>query len=94
MFIFQIFSYNKMDPIFENGKYQVIKSWSGKVKTITSKDFHSVFGSGQYNIPEGALVFQSSNVDCFWSIGGAKYKKTCTLELLQLPGQNQFKINW
>ena len=64
-----------MDPIFENGKYQVIKSWSGKVKTITSKDFHSVFGSGQYNIPEGALVFQSSNVDCFWSIGGAKYKK-------------------
>ena len=51
------------------------KSWSGKVKTITSKDFQSVFGSGQYNIPEDATVFQSSDADCFWSIGGAKYKK-------------------
>ena len=64
-----------MDPIYEDGKYQIIKSWSGKVKTITSKDFVTTFGTGQFNIPEGATVFESNKADCCWSIGGAKYKK-------------------
>ena len=58
------------------------------MKTITSKDFLSVFGTGQYNIPEGATIFKSHNSESFWCIGGAKHTKpghwNCSNQLIQV----------
>ena len=64
-----------MGDFFHDSKYQVIQAWSGKVKTITSKDFLDVFGSGKYFPPEGATVFEANNSDVKWFIGGAKDSK-------------------
>ena len=64
-----------MEDFFHDSKYQVIQAWSGKVKTITSKDFLDIFGSGKYFPPEGATVFEANNSDVKWFIGGAKDSK-------------------
>ena len=61
--------------IFEDSRYQLVQSWSGKVKTITSKDVLDVFGGGKYFPPEGATVYELPNSTIKWFIGGAKDSK-------------------
>ena len=61
--------------VYAEGKYQVVQAWSGKVKTINSKDFVETFGTGRYFPPEGATLFQGTGSDVKWFIGGAKNAK-------------------
>ena len=61
--------------MYAEGKYQVVQAWSGKVKTINSKDFVETFGTGRYFPPEGATLFQGTGSDVKWFIGGAKNAK-------------------
>ena len=53
-------------------KYQLVQAWSGKVKTITAKDFLEVFGSGKYFPPEGATLFETSKSDIKWFLVGRR----------------------
>ena len=64
-----------MNLLYNKGTYQLLKSWDGKVRKITNKEFTTTFGTGQYYIPEGATVFQSPKSDTIWCTGGAKHTK-------------------
>ena len=64
-----------MPGLFEDGKYLSLRSISGKIRKIQSKEFTEMFNKGEYYPPEGCTTFSEENCSTFYIYGGARASK-------------------
>ena len=64
-----------MPGLLAEGRYLSLKTISGKIRKIQSKEFTDQFSKGEYYPPEGCTKFSLENSSTFYIYGGARASK-------------------
>ena len=60
---------------FSESQYLSLRSISGKIRKIQSKEFTDMFSKGEYYPPEGSTTFSVADCSTFYIYGGARATK-------------------